>query len=114
MPKINLKHLSVSDLVRLRDEIQTALSGKIEMERKELQAKIEALESFEMAREKKSGARGRPAGKAKRTNPAKGKKAAAKYRGPNGELWAGRGLTPRWLADLEKKGKNRESFLIAS
>ena len=34
-------------------------------------------------------------------------------RGPGGETWAGRGLTPRWLVDLEKKGKKREQFLIA-
>ena len=46
MPKINLKHLSVTDLVRLRDEIETALSGKIAMERDELQAKIDALGKF--------------------------------------------------------------------
>src|SRR4051812_46961111 len=25
---------------------------------------------------------------------------AAKYRGPNGESWSGRGLTPRWLSTL--------------
>ena len=34
------------------------------------------------------------------------------YRGPNGETWSGRGLAPRWLAELERKGKNRDSYLI--
>jgi len=37
---------------------------------------------------------------------------AAKYRGPNGETWSGRGHSPRWLATLEKGGHNREEFLI--
>src|SRR4051794_19061838 len=37
---------------------------------------------------------------------------AAKYRGPNGETWSGRGHPPRWLATLEKGGHNREEFLI--
>ncbi|HQZ06103.1 MAG TPA: H-NS histone family protein [Burkholderiaceae bacterium] len=37
----------------------------------------------------------------------------AKYRGPNGETWSGRGLTPRWLAALVEQGQAKESFLIA-
>jgi DNA-binding protein H-NS len=37
---------------------------------------------------------------------------AAKYRGPNGETWSGRGLTPRWLAALVAQGKPKESFAI--
>jgi DNA-binding protein H-NS len=113
MPKINLKHLTVGDLVRLRDEVETALSGKIAMERKELQAKIDALAAFESRHSAKSNGVRRQVANARRSNPAKGKKAAPKYRGPNGELWAGRGLAPRWLTALEKKGKKREAFLIA-
>ena len=38
---------------------------------------------------------------------------APKYRGPNGEVWSGRGLMPRWLASLVAQGQTRESFLIA-
>jgi DNA-binding protein H-NS len=41
-----------------------------------------------------------------------GTKRAAKYRGPNGEEWLGRGRTPRWLAALEAEGRGREEFLI--
>jgi DNA-binding protein H-NS len=37
---------------------------------------------------------------------------AAKYRGPNGESWSGRGLTPRWLASLLAEGKTKEDFAI--
>jgi DNA-binding protein H-NS len=51
---------------------------------------------------------------AAKAHPLKGQKAAPKYRGPNGETWAGRGLAPRWLTALEKKGKKRESFFIAT
>jgi DNA-binding protein H-NS len=39
---------------------------------------------------------------------------AAKYRGPNGETWSGRGLTPRWLAALVAQGQNKEEFAIKS
>jgi DNA-binding protein H-NS len=36
----------------------------------------------------------------------------AKYRGPNGELWSGRGRMPKWLHAAEAEGKSRDSFLI--
>lgn len=39
---------------------------------------------------------------------------AAKFRGPNGETWSGRGLTPRWLSTLLAEGKTKEDFAIQS
>lgn len=39
-------------------------------------------------------------------------KVAAKYRDDKGNLWTGRGKTPRWLVEAEKAGRNRESFRI--
>ncbi len=41
-----------------------------------------------------------------------GAKRVAKYRGPNGEEWSGRGRMPNWLAALEAEGRGREEFLI--
>jgi DNA-binding protein H-NS len=41
-----------------------------------------------------------------------GTKVAAKYRGPKGELWAGRGAEPLWMRDAIKKGTTRDDFLI--
>ena len=38
----------------------------------------------------------------------------AKYRGPDGETWSGRGLTPRWLAALVTQGRAKEEFSIKS
>lgn len=37
---------------------------------------------------------------------------AAKYRGPNGEAWSGRGLMPRWLSALVAQGQPKENFAI--
>jgi DNA-binding protein H-NS len=37
---------------------------------------------------------------------------AAKYRGPQGETWSGRGLTPKWLSALIAQGQTKESFAI--
>ena len=37
---------------------------------------------------------------------------AAKFRGPGGETWSGRGLTPRWLKTLTDQGRPKEEFAI--
>lgn len=40
-------------------------------------------------------------------------KAAAKYRGPNGETWSGgRGRKPRWVTEALAAGKKLEQFAI--
>ena len=55
---------------------------------------------------------------AAKTKPSGGKSkaaggvVAAKYRGPNGESWSGRGLTPRWLSALLAEGKTKQDFAI--
>jgi DNA-binding protein H-NS len=49
---------------------------------------------------------------ARRTRSGAGQPIAAKYRGPSGETWSGRGRQPRWLAELEATGRNREEFRI--
>ena len=43
--------------------------------------------------------------KAKRGRKAhslQGRKVAAKYKGPDGQTWAGRGATPRWMVEAVK------------
>ncbi len=39
---------------------------------------------------------------------------AAKFRGPNGESWSGRGLMPRWLSALVAQGQAKENFAVKS
>jgi DNA-binding protein H-NS len=36
----------------------------------------------------------------------------ARYRGPNGEEWSGRGLNPKWLKEEIAKGKSKEDFAV--
>lgn len=42
------------------------------------------------------------------------KQAVAKFSGPNGETWSGRGLMPRWLTALVAQGRTKEEFAIKS
>jgi DNA-binding protein H-NS len=38
--------------------------------------------------------------------------APAKYTGPDGESWSGRGLMPKWMSALVAGGRAKEEFLI--
>jgi DNA-binding protein H-NS len=68
-----------------------------------------ALARSDTAKPKKAGASKRGAVKA---SSAKSQTVAPKYRGPNGETWSGRGLTPRWMAALIAEGRQKEDFVI--
>lgn len=51
---------------------------------------------------------------AKRRSKTAGAVVAAKFKGPNGETWSGRGLTPRWLSALVASGRTKEEFAVKS
>ncbi|MFT8246560.1 H-NS family nucleoid-associated regulatory protein [Roseomonas sp. BN140053] len=108
--KINLDGLSVQELTTL---IQDA-------ENKRREALEEAKASLIAEMEEKAAAIGlslqgmldRPsqASSGRKTRKDAGAPVAAKYRGPNGEEWSGRGRPPTWLTKQEAAGKNREAF----
>jgi DNA-binding protein H-NS len=96
----SLASMSVEDLLQLRNDIALALSGKAS----ELQRQLAALgQDVEVGERAPRGRRG---------SAMKGVKVAPKYRGPNGETWAGRGVMPSWMAAAIKEGRTREDFLI--
>src|SRR4051812_28313660 len=43
----------------------------------------------------------------------RGQPARVKYRGPDGQRWAGRGRPPEWITTLEASGRNREEFRVS-
>ena len=77
----------------------------------EILAKMEAFGITVADLDASKGGRTRKSagGVTKSSNPA-----PAKFRGPNGELWSGRGLMPRWLVALVAQGSKKEDFAIAS
>jgi len=99
---MNLKSMSIDKLTKLRDQVGTALHSKVANERRTLEAELTKLSrlSTSQLRSKGLGVRG---------------PVAPKYRNPENpsETWAGRGLTPRWLAAAIKAGKKLEHFSIA-
>jgi DNA-binding protein H-NS len=95
MPRTKtLSSMSVESLLKMRHEIGAALARKAD----ELQRALASLGSHPRQAFKRKSLAGR--------------KVAPKYRGPNGETWAGRGAQPRWLTAAVKQGKRRELFLI--
>jgi DNA-binding protein H-NS len=99
--KQNLSGMDFDELMSLRGQVDTALSGHRSALEKQLAALGGSVRSF-------GGAALR-----ERRGSLKGRKVAAKYRSAEGETWAGRGATPRWLvAAMKATGKKREDFLI--
>jgi DNA-binding protein H-NS len=102
MAKAALKNMDVDALLELRADVDKALRERS----RDLERQIALLGGG-------GPKRGRPTGGAGRMSALKGKAVPPKYRGPDGETWAGRGATPRWLAALLKEGHSIEEFAIA-
>jgi DNA-binding protein H-NS len=101
MPKANLSGMTVEALMDLRQQVdETLLKHRAEIEQ-QLQRMGRAIAMV-------GGARGVRGG----GSALKGRKIKAKYRGPKGETWAGRGVKPRWLVAAIKGGKKLDDFLI--
>ena len=116
MPKSGwkLSAMNVRELVDLRSQVERALHDRIGLEQGELRAQIGALAAMRPGKASLANGTVRKAGRGRKAHALKGRKVAPKYRGPGGETWSGRGLAPRWLSELERKGKKRDSFLIQS
>jgi DNA-binding protein H-NS len=95
-----LAKLSVDELLKLRDEIGSALSKKAD----DLKSQLALMGN--------GGGDGVSNG---RRRSVKGRKVAPKYRSKKDPklTWAGRGATPVWMREEMKAGKlKKEAFLI--
>jgi DNA-binding protein H-NS len=94
MPKLNLSSVSVDGLLKLRDEVEKALSRRA----KELQDQLSRL--------------GRAPALRGGGSTLKGRKVPVKYRDRSGNTWAGRGAQPVWLREKLKAGAKLEDFAV--
>ena len=85
--------------------------------RQKMQAFGITVKDLQIAKSAKRGAlaaQAQPGKKsAKPRSKLQGTPVPAKYRGPAGEAWTGRGLMPRWLRTMVEQGRTKEEFLIA-
>jgi DNA-binding protein H-NS len=101
MPKVNLSGMSVEALMDLRkrvDEMLLEHRAEIAQQLERMDRTIAVVGRLRIVRGGRSAL--------------KGMKVPAKYRGPSGETWAGRGARPRWLVAAIKGGKKLDDFLI--
>lgn len=121
----------MSNLVEIQSQIEKLQKQATEIKTREFAATVQdilaKMQAFGITLKdlqvgKGRGAKGKSkavktgknlAGKGKRKEKANAV-VAAKYRGPNGETWSGRGLTPRWLAALLAQGKTKDDFAVKS
>ena len=93
-----------------RDKLEDAKAAlRAELERRASELGIAPGDVFSAAGQQAPAEQG---ARARKPRDDTGSKRAAKYRGPNGEEWSGRGRMPNWLAALEAEGQGREEFLI--
>lgn len=114
----------MSKLIELQSQIDKLQKQAAEIRSKEFVATVAEIQKLMIAYGITIKDLQSPKGKAKAGRPSKtagakapkAKKAstpvAAKYQGPNGETWSGRGLAPKWLTALISAGQSKESFLI--
>ncbi len=113
----DLDNMSVQDLTALiaaaegkrsekMDNAKTALLAEMEEKAAALGLSLKGLVQGSAAHTPAAA----PSGRKPRKDA--GTPVAAKFRGPNGEEWSGRGRPPTWLVALEAEGKNREDFRI--
>ena len=93
----SLVSLSIDALLEMRDSINKVLSSKVDGLREQL-ARLEGAASGSKRRGRKLGSKN---------------KLVAKYRGPDGETWVGRGARPRWLSAALQRGAKLDDFAIA-
>src|SRR5947208_207316 len=115
----HLKQLSVDELLTLRDRVAQLLEGRVEQERRDLEARLNRLQRFKSGSAKSQRGIAAAAGskRAKHANgKLAGKKVPPKFRNPenSSETWTGRGLQPRWLSAAIKGGKTIEDFRIST
>ena len=101
----------MTSLIDIQNQIEQLQKQAEEMRAQEFAATVQEIKAKMAAygitiADLQSGKSGRKVS-TKSVNPA-----PAKYRGPNGETWSGRGLMPRWLAALVAQGQSKESFAV--
>jgi DNA-binding protein H-NS len=104
MDRRGFESLSTEALWKLFEELQAEIAKRLIAEKSELEQQLKRLNTNHM------GSAHGPVERQTRPYPP----VKPKYQNPENksETWAGRGLTPRWLATRIKQGAKLEDFSI--
>jgi DNA-binding protein H-NS len=112
-PHMDLSKYSFTELLKIKRNLESELKSRQAHEVEELRAKVtEVAQTLGISAQELLRLPSAPARRVTRkTRHVRGKQ-PAKYRGPGGEEWSGRGPAPRWMKPLLVKGKTKADFLI--
>jgi DNA-binding protein H-NS len=103
----NVADYSFEELQEIRNHIDAEIQSRKAHEIKALRAKVnDGALALGVSVEELLGVH-----RTKRTKHPRGPQ-PARYRGPDGELWSGRGPSPKWMKPFLAKGKTKADFLI--
>ena len=109
-PSLDFSTYEFDDLVEMRNELDSEIESRKASEIEVLRVKVtESAQSLGVSIHEIFGLA--PHAVKRQTRHARGKQ-PARYRGPSGEEWSGRGPAPRWMKPYLAKGKTKEDFLI--
>ena len=94
MANASVASMSVDALLKLREDIEKALTHRAQ----ELRDQLARL--------------GQEVGAKTHVSSLKGRRVAVKYRDKSGNAWAGRGAQPVWLRERLKDGAKLEDFAV--
>ena len=112
-PPLDFSAYAFDELLEIKKELDGEVESRKAKEIEKLRARVnESAQTLGVSVEELFGFSRQPAKREKReTKHARGKQ-PARYRGPGGEEWSGRGPAPRWMKPLLAKGKTKADFLI--
>jgi DNA-binding protein H-NS len=109
---LKLEAYSFEELLEIKRNVDGEVQSRRAKEVEGLRAKVtETAQTLGVSIEELFGLRSSRQNGKRQTKHPRGKQ-PAKYRGPNGEEWSGRGPSPRWMKPLLAKGKTKQDFLI--
>ena len=114
-PAVDLDGMTVAELTALRDAAEAKRLEKLDEAKNvvlaETRARLAELGlTLEAVLPASAGPPPAGSGQGRKKRRDAGQPLAAKYRGPSGETWSGRGRVPKWLQTLEAEGRSREEF----
>jgi DNA-binding protein H-NS len=111
--KIDLDSLSVQELTALMAAAEAKRAEKLAEAKADMLAKWRAeAAAAGMSLDAVLSGEDAPQDEQRKTRKDAGLPVPPKFRGPDGQLWSGRGRPPGWLLEAEDGGKSREDFRI--
>lgn len=103
----SLESLPFDELLSLRDQLDRLIKQRISAEERDLEERLARLKMLKLSPASFSEEQQGPSGSGSRKLP-------IRYRNPDdpSQVWAGRGLQPRWLKQALKSGKKLADFLV--